>query len=424
MTTIDIGPLACRGALAHLQATLSLRRDARAKRLTGRIADGPAACPSSSRLARFANHERAADYGISTDGVTLDGLLTQRIEVLPARRALARRGARKSRAARSRSRWPWPSLVSSAACSARSGRYAAVTSMRATGVAANDESSCIMIRMRALLLASMDRARIDDRRVALGRALAALGTKQPLALRCRSPPQRVLDCLDLSRRPLATARSTAAGRERVAPRLTFSLAFEVLSRRRQGACPRTRGRATTTSRSRCARAPPSPLPSARRRGINSTGSSRGVKANGRTILDQLGAWEVEIDALSSRATRYADAVGVALNAAAAPRQAPGTPVLRRSAKELAAASAALRDRGPGRSREAARRRRPRVVAAMRIETRVVGRVFRQPALLPIPRLPSPCALRHGLSSATAYAVAIYRSCSTRSARSATRRGAA
>ncbi|MFO0684487.1 MAG: AAA family ATPase [Sandaracinus sp.] len=405
VTTIDIGPLSPSEARSLAAATLSLR-DARSERLASRIADEAGGVPFFvEELARFANYERAAGREISTDGVTLDGLLAQRIEVLPpGERSLVEVLAVASS--------PIPLSVALAVAGIERGVLRALWTLRgghfvrATGVAATDEVELHHDRMREALLASMARTRIDDRRVALGRALAALGTSSPWLFDAVRHLNGVLHRLDAAER-LATARLNLAAGKEARRAAAFTLAFE---------CYRAASECLPadvwTSDYDLALAVHTGAAESAYLGAAWDQLDQfitSVKANGRTILDQLSAWEVEIDALIAR-NRYADAVRVALEAlrllnVALPED-PGPPQI---GEELAAASAALATVGPAGLVQLGVATDPQIVAAMRIEARVSSAAyFAKPALLPI----LACRLvrtsvEHGLCAATAYAVAIY-----------------
>ncbi len=405
VAAIDIGPLSHADARSLAVSTLALR-DARSERLANRIADEAGGVPFFvEELAHFANHERAAGREISTEGITLDGLLAQRIEVLPpGERSLVEVLAVASS--------PIPLSVALAVAGIERGVLRALWTLRgghfvrASGVAATDEVELHHDRMREALVSAMPRARIDDRRLALGRALAGLGTKSPWLFDAVRHLHGVRDRLDAPER-LATARlCVAAGRE-ARRSAAFSLAFE------------------------CYRAAIECLPAdlwasdyelalavytgaAESAYLGAAwdeldGLIRVVKDNGRTILDQLGAWEVEIDACIAR-NRYADAVRVALEALRLLHvELPADPGPPEIGAELGAASAALATVGPAGLVKLAAATDPQVIAAMRIEARVSSAAyFAKPALLPI----LACRLvrtsvEHGLCAATAYAVAIY-----------------
>ena len=134
-----------------------------------------------------------------------------------------------------------------------------------------------------------------------------------------------------------------------------------------------------------------------------------VKARGRTILDQLGAWEVQIDACIARRA-YDTAVDVAIEALGLlDVSLPARPTENEVGRELQAAMVAL-----ARVAEAGLASRPdatdaKIIAAMRIEARVSSAAyFARPMLLPVIacRLVATSAL-HGLSSATPYALSVY-----------------
>jgi len=135
----------------------------------------------------------------------------------------------------------------------------------------------------------------------------------------------------------------------------------------------------------------------------------GVKANGRTVLDQLVAWEVEIDSLVGRqdyagavktATRACGLLGVAI---------PDEPTEADVGGAIHGAMAALASLGPTGLDSLEDVSDPITGAAMRIQIRVApAAFFAAPMLLPI----LACNLVKtsvdvGLSSATPYALAIY-----------------
>lgn len=134
-----------------------------------------------------------------------------------------------------------------------------------------------------------------------------------------------------------------------------------------------------------------------------------VKAHGKTTLDQLVAWEAEIDACIAR-TSYVEAVDAAIDVL----QLLGSPLPAHPGEaevgaELQAAMAVLASKGPDGVLAQPAASDPVVAATMRIQSRVASAAyFSRPMLLPV----LACRLvvasaTHGLSPATPYALSVF-----------------
>ena len=134
-----------------------------------------------------------------------------------------------------------------------------------------------------------------------------------------------------------------------------------------------------------------------------------VKARGRTLLDQLDAWEVEIDAGIARRD-YAGAVDSGLELLRLLGvDLPAHPGEAEVGEAFGAAMTSLAGVGPAGLMALGSAEDPEVVAAMRIEARIVSAAyFGRPMLLPVLacRLVT-TAVAHGLAPSTAYALSVY-----------------
>jgi predicted ATPase len=134
-----------------------------------------------------------------------------------------------------------------------------------------------------------------------------------------------------------------------------------------------------------------------------------VKTNARTVLDQLIAWEVEIDAHIAR-RQYAPAVDAALTALRLlDVDLPASPGEAEVGAELQRAMEALARVGPDGMLAREPATSPAVVAAMRMQSRISSAAyFARPMLFPVIacRLVT-TSIEHGLSPATPYALAVY-----------------
>ncbi len=405
LVTLDGGPLSEPDARRLAAATLSAH-DERSDRLADAIAGESGGVPFFvEELARFANQEREAGREISTSGVTLDGLLAQRIETLPAaERALVEVLAIANN--------PIPLSVSFAVAGIETGVLRALWTLRgghfvrATGAAASDRVELHHDRMRESVLASMPQARVETHRLALGRALAALGPESPWLFDAVRHLNGVMNRMRGEERIAAARLNLAAGRE-ARRGAAFSLAFECY-------------RAASQWIDDTAWESDYDLALAIHTGAAETaylsaswgeldGFVQRVKTRGRTILDQISAWEVEIDALIAR-NQYEEAVRVALRALRLLHvELPDDPGQAEVEREVGAVMKVLDALGPDGMARLGVATDPAVLAEMRIESRIASAAyFAKPMLLPIlaSRLVITSAAR-GICPATAHAVAIH-----------------
>ncbi len=403
--TLEVLPLSLAEARHLASATLSTH-DERSDPLADAIASESGGVPFFvEELARFANQERDAGREVSTSGVGLEGLLAQRVETLaPAERALVEVLAVASN--------PIPLSVAFAVAGIETGVLRALWALRsghfvrATGAAANDRVELHHDRMRESVLRSMSTARVETHRLALGRALAALGPESPWLFDAVRHLNGVDAYLVGDERTAAARLNLAAGRE-ARRGAAFALAFECYR-----AASRLLGPSAWDTDYQLALAihdgaAESAYLSASWGELDAVVLE--VKARGRTIGDQLGAWEVEIDALIAR-NRYADAVQVALRALRLlDVELPDDPGPAEVGAELGVAMKVLGALGPHGMRSLEVATDPTALAEMRIESRICSAAyFARPMLLPILacRLATKSAA-HGLSAATAYAISIY-----------------
>lgn len=405
MVRLDVGPLS-RGEARKLASVTLAMHDERAGRLADAIAGESGGVPFFvEELARFANTERDAGRDISTNGVTLEGLLAQRVQTLaPAERALVEVLAVANN--------PIPLSVSFAVAGIETGVLRALWELRgghfvrATGAGAMDRVELHHDRMRESVLSSMPPERLGAHRLALGRALAALGPESPWLFDAVRHLNEVERQLSGEERIAAARLNLAAGRE-ARRGAAFSLAFDCYR-----AASRWLGAGAWDEDYDLALA--IHVGAAEAAYLSASWSELdgfvgAVKSHGRTLGDQLGAWEVEIDALIAR-NRYDDAVSVALRALRLLEvELPDDPGAAEVGAELGAAMKVLGALGPSGLRALAVATDPKALAEMRIESRICSAAyFARPMLLPILacRLATKSA-EHGLNAATAYAIGIY-----------------
>ncbi len=405
LVTIDVGPLSEPEARRLAAATLGTH-DERSTRLAAAIAGESGGVPFFvEELARFANQEREAGREISTSGVTLEGLLVQRIETLPsAERALVEVLAIANN--------PIPLSVAFAVAGIETGVLRALWALRgghfvrATGARASDRIELHHDRMRESVVASMPAARIESHRLALGRTLAALGPQSPWLFDAVRHLNGVMHRIDGEERVAAARLNLAAGRQ-ARRGAAFALAFE---------CYRAASRwldanAWETSYDLALAVHEGAAEAAYLSGSwgELDGFVAAVKENGRTVLDRLAASEVEIDALIAR-NRYGEAVAVALRALRSLNvELPEDPGEAEVGVEVGAAMSALGAIGPEGVAGLGVATDPAVLAEMRIESRISSAAyFAKPMLLPILacRLVT-LSVARGASPATAYALAVY-----------------
>jgi predicted ATPase len=410
LVTIDVGPLSEEEARDLAAATLSTHDD-RAERLATAIAGESGGVPFFvEELARFANQEREQGREVSTSGVTLDSLLAQRLETLPAaERALVEVLAVANN--------PIPLSVSFAVAGIETGVLRALWTLRgghfvrATGAGAADRVELHHDRMRESVLSALPIARAEEHRLALGRALAALGEGSPWLFDAVRHLNGVMHRLVGEERVAAARLNLAAGKE-ARRGAAFPLAFECYRAATLWLSGGGLGDDGWQTHYDLALAANDGAAEAAY--LSASWSEldtfvRAVKTNGRTILDQIGAWEVEIDALIAR-NQYAEAVSRGVAALRLLHVSlPDDPGEAEVGAELGQTMKALGAIGPEGVTKLGVATDPAVVAEMRIESRISSAAyFAKPMLLPV----LACRLvtrsvERGSSPATAYALAVY-----------------
>ncbi len=275
--------------------------------------------------------------------------------------------------------------------------------VRSTGAGADDLVELRHDRFRQSVLDYLDDDRVGDHHLTLGRALASHGGWIFDAVRHLNSVEHRL--VGPERRETARLALEAGRRARRAA--AFELAFECF---RSGA--RLAGDDAWTSDYELALAVHSGAAEAAY--LSSSWDAldaliAGVKAHGRTVLDQLVAREVQIDALIAR-TEYSAAVDAALEALALLHvELPANPGEAEIGEELKRAMDGLARVGPEGLEALAPATDPEVAAAMRVQGRISSAAyFARPALLPVIacRLVA-TSVERGLSPATPYALAVY-----------------
>lgn len=405
LVSIDVGPLS-EGEARRLAAATLTHHDERSVRLAAAIAGESGGVPFFvEELARFANQQRDAGREISTSGVTLDGLLAQRIETLPqAERALVEVLAVANN--------PIPLSVAFGVAGIETGVLRALWTLggghfvRATGASASDRVELHHDRMRESVLASMDAGRIATHRLGLGRALAAFGTESPWLFDAVRHLEGVMDRIEGDERIAIARLDVAAGRE-ARRGAAFGLAFE----RYRAACRWLPESAWDEHYGLALAAWSGAAEAAYLAGAWSELDAfvDVVKKRGRTIFDQLPGWEVEIDALIAR-NEYGAATAAGLRALRLlGEELPEDPGEAEVGAAVTDAMKALGSIGAEGVMRLGPATDPRAVASMRIQSRISSAAyFAKPMLLPLLacRLVS-SSIASGLSPATPYALAVY-----------------
>jgi predicted ATPase len=408
VAALDIGPLPMTDArvLADgILATLGVRADDLAEAIARESAGVPFFV---EELARFAadHHAPGADSAAATAGVTLERVLAWRVRSLPAaeRRLIETLSVANN---------PIPLPVALEVAGVESGALATLGALRgkrlirSTGTGARDRVELHHDHMRAAQLAGLAAARTVELHLALGRSLAARADDDAgclfdairhldQAAALLSPAER----LDAGRLGLDAGRSArGAG--------AFRLAFECFRAGVALLADDGWASAYPLALALHAGAAESAYLCAEWRAVDHHVAI--VKAHARTVFDQLDAIEVELDAAIARRD-YAGAVEVAVAVLAQlDVDIPAYPSEADVGAAVGAAMASLAQIGPAGLLALPAATDPRVVAAMRLQARIISAAyFGRPLLLPLLacRLVS-TAVAHGVAGATAYALAVH-----------------
>jgi predicted ATPase len=367
-------------------------------------------------LARYAAQQREAGTAAATTatkGVALEGVLARRVQSLPsAERALVEVLAVANS--------PIPLSVAFAAAGiAAEGVLRALWSLssshfvRSTGAAADDNVELHHDRMREAVLATMSAERISDHHLALGRALALGGAERfdreggdAWLFDAVRHLNTAADRLEGEEREHAAGLDLAAGRRarRAAAFPLASACFLAGTRLLDERCWEDHYELALALHGEAAEA-------AYLSGAWGELEAHValVKERGRTILDQLVAWEAQIDACIAR-TDYGGALDAALEALGRLGVVlPPHPTEAEVGAEVQRASAALARVGPDGLAALPPADDPSVRAAMRIQTRIGSATFfARPMLFPIVACRLVVAsVEHGLSPATPYALSVF-----------------
>ncbi len=408
---IEVGPLAQADAERLAAATLAT---------LGVISDGLAAAIAREaggvpfyveELAHYAAHQRAAGADASTTGVALESVLARRVQSL----ASAERAIVEALAVAGNS---VPLAVAFAAAgiegegvlralwSLRSGHF-----VRGTGANADDRVELHHDGMRESVLRSSSPERVDDLHLALGRAFAERIAREDASTgaflfeavrHLRSVHHRLVG----AERMKTAALDQIAGR-RARRAAAFPLAFACFHAGTELAGEAAWDADYDLALGLHGGAAEMAYLSAAWGALDAHVAQ--VKSHGRTILDQLVAWEVEIDACIAR-SEYSAAVDVGLQALRLlDVDLPANPGEAEVGIELTRAMEALARVGPSALATLPNATDPTVVAAMRIESRLASAAyFARPMLLPLlaSRLVA-TSVDFGLSPATPYALSVY-----------------
>jgi predicted ATPase len=407
--SIDVGPLSREEAERLASATLAAL-GVPPEGLAAAIAGEAAGVPFFvQELARYAAQQREAGAAASTHGIALPLVLAGRVTALAGdERALVEVLAVADS--------PIPLALSVAVAGIDAGGVLrALWSLslghfvRSTGAGADDRVELCHDRMREAVLGAMTAERIDDLHLSLGRTLAARDAGAdmgPWLFDAVRHLNGVAPRLEGAERTWAARLDLAAGR-RAHRAAAFPLAFDCFL-------------AGTRLLDASAWDTDYELALALHGGAAETAYLRAawgeldahvalVKARARTILDQLVAWEAQIDACIAR-NEYVPALDVALEALRLlDVDFPADPGEAEVGAELQRAMAALARVGPEGLAALPAADDPRVTAAMRIEARISSAAyFARPMLLPVIacRLVA-TSVERGLSPATPYALSIY-----------------
>lgn len=349
---------------------------------------------------------RGHDDANGTSGVALESVLARRVRALsPTERAIVKVLAVADN--------PVPLGVALSVAGVASGAVRALWSLRAghfvrgTGAGPDDRVELHHDRTRKAVLEMIARDEVDDLHVALGRALVSRdGDDGPFLFDAVRHLNAAAHRLAADERARTARLDLAAGR-RARRAAAFPLAFDCF---RAGA--RLLGqRAWATDYDAALALHGGAAEAAYLSGAWSDVDTHvaEVKANARTILDQLVAFETQIDACIAR-NEYAAAVDAGLEALRRlDVDLPANPNEADVGAELKSAMEALARVGPDGLASLANADDAVVAAAMRLESRICSAAyFARPMLLPLLacRLVA-TSVAHGLSPATPYALAIY-----------------
>ena len=407
IATLDVGPLRPAEAERLARATL-IARGVDDETLARSIATEAEGIPFFiEELAHFAVEQGDAPDGAMTTGVALGSVLSRRLAALRSdERALVDVLAVADS----------PILVSSCFAVAgvdTGGARRALWALggghfvRTTGGRGGEQAELHHDRMREAALSAMTAERKGELHAALGKNLRALGgDSSPWLFDAVRHLNTAADRLDAADRRSTARLDLAAGR-RARRAAAFPLAHDCF---RAGARLLDDGAWTDDYA----------LALALHGGAAETAYLSGafdeldqhvsvVKSHARTVLDQLVAWEVEIDAHIAR-RQYAAAVDAALAALLLLDVAlPPDPGEAEVGAEVSAAMEALAKVGPDGMLALAPATSPEIVAGMRTQSRISSAAyFARPMLFPVIacRLVT-TSIEHGLSPATPYALAVY-----------------
>lgn len=405
LTALDIGPLDRADSERLASVTLAASAVSPA-RLASAIADEAGGVPFFvEELAYFAVQQHEAGREISTSGITLDGLLAQRVAALPP-------GERSLVEVLAIANSPIPLSIAFSVAGIETGVLRALWSLRgghfvrATGAGPEDRVELHHDRMRESVAKAMTKERTDQFRLALGRALAQRGTDSPWLFDAVRHLIGVADQLAPAER-VPVARLCLAAGLRARRAAAFPLAFECYRAATRLLEPAAWETDYALALAIFGGAAEAAYLSASWTELPALVAV--VKSRGRTILDQLVAWEVQIDAHIAR-NQYAAAVSIALEALRLLHvELPDEPGEAEVGKELSAAMTALAGVGPEGFVALPLATDPEVLAAMRIESRISSAAyFAKPMLLPVLacRLIT-TSVERGLSPATPHALSVY-----------------
>lgn len=407
VVAIEVGPLTIGESEELALATLHAHGVSDPEPVAGAIARESGGVPFFvEELARWVAHQQASGGETRTAGVALEHVLARRVKDLPGpERALVEVLAVANS--------PIPFSTSLEIAGIERGALRALWSLRrahivrSTGATADDRIELEHDRMREAVLAGMGRERIHDRHLALGRALAARAAGEPSWLfDAVRHLNAVHDRLAGEERERTARLDLDAGR-RARQAAAFALAFDCFHAGTRLLAEDAWDRDYDLALGLHSGAAESAYLSAAWGELDAHVAT--VKVRARTVLDQLVAWEVQIDAHIARG-EYDAAVGAGVDAlallgVALPREAGPADI----GDALEAAMGALAQVGPEGLESLPLLADPAVAAANRILARITSAAyFAKPMLLPVIacRLIA-TSVERGLSYATPYALSIY-----------------
>jgi predicted ATPase len=403
---LDVGALSRAEAEALAGATLRAL-DVAGEGLVGRVATESAGIPFFVEELAHDVARHASEGPPSMVGVTLEGVLARRVKDLPAsERALVE--------ALSVANSPIPISVWFSVAGVEPGALRALWALRSShfvrsnGASVDDRIELHHDRMRESVLRYMSEDQVVGYHLRLGRALAPRDgdAQSPWLFDAVRHLGAAAARLEGEERLRAARLHLAAG-QRAKRAAAFPLAFDCF----RAGIALLPANASDTSYDLALG-----LHSGAAEAAYLTASwaaldehVAAVRDRGRTILDQLAAREVQIDAFIAR-RHYVPALDAGLEALERLDvhlpASPGEAEVGDAVKAAMASLARVGQAGLVGMRVAAE---PTVVAAMRIQARVISAAyFARPALLPLIacRLVS-TSVEHGLSAPTPYAVAVY-----------------